>query len=69
MEHPVSEMVTGIDLIRSQIAIAAGEPLPFAQSAIAQHGAAIECRINAENSEKNFQPCPGLIEKYLTSVA
>ncbi len=66
VEHPVTEMVTGIDLIRSQIAIAAGEPLPFTQSNITQRGAAIECRINAEDSERNFQPCPGQIKKMFT---
>jgi len=66
VEHPVSEMVTGIDLIRAQISVAAGEPLPFVQSEIAQRGAAIECRINAENPDRNFQPCPGLIKNMFT---
>jgi len=61
VEHPVTEMVTGIDLIKQQISIAAGEPLPFEQDEIEQRGAAIECRINAENAERNFQPCPGKI--------
>ena len=59
-------MVTGIDLIRSQISIAAGEPLPLTQSVIVQRGAAIECRINAEDPDRNFQPCPGLIKKMFT---
>ncbi len=63
VEHPVTEMVTGIDLIRSQIAIAAGEPLPFTQADIQAKGCAIECRINAENPDKNFQPSPGLIKQ------
>lgn len=63
VEHPVTEMVTGIDLIKAQIAVASGEPLPFTQSDIVPRGAAIECRINAENPEKNFQPCAGKIEK------
>jgi acetyl-CoA carboxylase biotin carboxylase subunit len=63
VEHPVTEMVTGIDLIKAQIAVASGEPLPFTQSEIKTRGAAIECRINAENPDKNFQPCPGKIEK------
>jgi acetyl-CoA carboxylase biotin carboxylase subunit len=63
VEHPVSEMVTGVDLIQTQIAIAAGEPLPFTQEDIPQRGAAIECRINAENPDRNFQPCPGKIER------
>ena len=63
VEHPVTEMVTGIDLIKAQIAVASGEPLPFAQNEIKTRGAAIECRINAENPEKNFQPCAGKIEQ------
>ena len=62
VEHPVTEMVTGIDLIKSQIAIASGEPLTMTQDQIHSRGVAIECRINAENPEKNFQPCPGTIE-------
>lgn len=62
VEHPVSEMVTGIDLIKTQIRVAAGEKLPFTQKDIPCLGAAIECRINAEDSEKNFQPSPGKIE-------
>ena len=62
VEHPVTEMVTGIDLIKSQIAIASGEPLKLTQDQVTCRGAAIECRINAENVEKNFQPCPGTIE-------
>ncbi|MFV1966782.1 MAG: acetyl-CoA carboxylase biotin carboxylase subunit [Pirellulaceae bacterium] len=61
VEHPVSEMVTGVDLIRSQILIAAGEPLPFQQSDITAQGCAIECRINAEDPDQNFQPSPGCI--------
>jgi acetyl-CoA carboxylase biotin carboxylase subunit len=66
VEHPVTEMVTGIDLIKQQILIASGEPLPFKQEDIPQHGAAIECRINAENPAKNFQPSPGKIERLIT---
>ena len=62
VEHPVTEMVTGIDLIKSQIRVAAGEPLPFKQKDIRINGHAIECRINAENPAKGFQPCPGKIE-------
>jgi len=62
VEHPVTEMVTGIDLIKSQIAIASGEPLTMTQDQIHSRGVAIECRINAENPEKNFQSCPGTIE-------
>ncbi|MFO1066797.1 MAG: acetyl-CoA carboxylase biotin carboxylase subunit [Pirellulales bacterium] len=62
VEHPVTEMVTGIDLIQTQIRVAAGEPLPFKQEDVKLHGAAIECRINAEDPTRNFQPCPGLIK-------
>jgi acetyl-CoA carboxylase biotin carboxylase subunit len=61
VEHPVTEMVTGIDLIKSQILVAAGEKLPFSQEDVVSRGCAIECRINAENPAKNFQPNPGKI--------
>ena len=63
VEHPVSEMVTGIDLIKAQIAIASGEPLPWKQKEIKINGTSIECRINAEDPTKNFQPCPGTISQ------
>jgi acetyl-CoA carboxylase biotin carboxylase subunit len=62
VEHPVTEMVTGLDLIKEQIRIAAGEPLSMKQEDICISGHAIECRINAENPAKNFMPCPGLIK-------
>jgi acetyl-CoA carboxylase biotin carboxylase subunit len=65
VEHPVSEMVTGIDLIKAQIRVAAGEPLPFAQDQIVAKGVALECRINAEDPAKNFQPSPGRIEQLI----
>lgn len=65
VEHPVTEMITGIDLIKQQILISSGEPLPFKQKDIKQTGAVIECRINAENPAKNFQPSPGLIERLI----
>jgi len=63
VEHPVTELITGIDLIKTQISVAAGEPLPFKQEEITPRGAAIECRLNAENPDRNFQPCPGLIKQ------
>ncbi len=62
VEHPVSEMITGVDLIQEQIRVAAGQPLSFAQHDLHVNGVAIECRINAEDPKKNFQPCPGKIE-------
>ena len=61
VEHPVTEWVTGIDLIKEQIRIADGQKLSFTQQDIEINGHAIECRINAENPEKNFRPCPGTI--------
>ena len=64
VEHCVTEMVTGIDIVREQIKIAAGEPLKFTQDDIKMTGHAIECRINAENAAKNFAPAPGLITNY-----
>ncbi len=62
VEHPVTEMVTGIDLIKEQIRIAAGPELPFTQEEIHPTGHAIECRINAEDPREDFRPCPGRIE-------
>jgi len=63
VEHPVTEMVTGVDLIKEQIRVAAGKKLPFKQEQIKMTGAAIECRINAEDCRNNFMPCPGTIEE------
>jgi len=63
VEHPVSEMVTGIDLIQQQIRVSSGEKLAFTQDDIPCNGAAIECRINAENPDKNFMPSPGKIKQ------
>ena len=65
VEHPVTEMVTGIDLIKEQIRIAAGERLKYQQDHIQIKGAAIECRINAEDPENNFMPSPGKIEQLI----
>jgi acetyl-CoA carboxylase biotin carboxylase subunit len=65
VEHPVTEMVTGIDLIKSQILVAAGEPLPFTQEQIKHHGCSMECRINAEDPDKGFRPTPGLITRFI----
>jgi acetyl-CoA carboxylase biotin carboxylase subunit len=65
VEHPVSEMITGIDLIKSQILVASGAPLGFGQADIVPRGVAMECRINAENSAKNFQPCAGTIQRMI----
>ena len=64
VEHPVTEMVTGVDLIKEQIQIGYGEKLEIAQEEIKINGHAIECRINAENPNENFRPCPGQIEGY-----
>ena len=63
VEHPVTEMVTGIDIIKEQIKIAAGEKLTIKQKDVEVRGAAIECRINAEDPNNNFIPSPGKIEE------
>ncbi len=65
VEHPVTEWVTGIDLIAAMIRIAAGEPLALRQKEIRPRGAAIECRINAEDPAHDFRPCSSRIESYL----
>ena len=62
VEHPVTEFVSGVDLVKEQIRVAAGLPLSVKQEDICMSGHAIECRINAENPAKNFMPCPGVIE-------
>jgi acetyl-CoA carboxylase biotin carboxylase subunit len=60
VEHPVTELVTGIDIVKTQLRIAAGEPLEFSQKDIAWRGHALECRINAEDA-KTFRPSPGIV--------
>ena len=65
VEHPVTEMITDVDLVKWQIRIAAGEKLDFTQDDVVPHGHAIECRINAEDPEKNFRPCPGQIAAFV----
>lgn len=65
VEHPVTEMVTGVDLVKLQLKVAMGEPLPYTQDDITINGHAIEYRINAENPYKNFMPSPGKITQYL----
>src|SRR5947207_7867637 len=64
VEHCVTEMVTGVDIVREQLRIAAGEPLSFSQEDVVIRGHAIECRINAEDASKNFAPAPGRIDSY-----
>src|SRR5205807_4041244 len=64
VEHPVTELVTGIDLVREQIRVAAGEPLRFKQEDLRHRGVAIECRINAEDPAQDFRPSPGLISRW-----
>ena len=64
VEHPVTELVAGVDLVKEQIRIAAGEPLDLEQQDVVLRGHAIECRINAEDPNKNFMPRPGRVEFY-----
>ena len=63
VEHPVTEMITGVDIVKMSILVASGEPLPFKQKDVEVRGHAIECRINAENPDKGFMPSAGVIEK------
>ena len=64
VEHPVTEMTTGIDLIKAQIKVAAGVPLDFTQKTVISRGHAIECRINAEDPDEKFRPCAGTITRF-----
>lgn len=65
VEHPVTEVVTGIDIVREQLRVAAGEPLSFRQDDVVLSGHSIECRINAENPQTNFLPAPGPVERWV----
>ncbi len=65
VEHPVTEMVTGIDVVKEQIKIAAGQKLSFTQEDVHMNGWAIECRINAEDTDHDFRPSPGTVKEYL----
>ena len=65
VEHPITEMITGVDLVKEQIRVAAGEKLKISQKDIACNGHSIECRINAEDSENNFMPSPGMVRKFI----
>jgi acetyl-CoA carboxylase biotin carboxylase subunit len=64
VEHPITEMVTGIDLVKAQIQIAGGAPLPYDQSDVTFTGHAIECRLNAEDPDKGFRPSPGTVTAF-----
>ena len=65
VEHPVTEFVTGIDIVQEQITIAAGEPLSFRQSDVQLRGVAMECRVNAEDPDKDFSPAPGRLAEFV----
>ncbi|MEU9887720.1 acetyl-CoA carboxylase biotin carboxylase subunit [Sphaerisporangium sp. NPDC051011] len=64
VEHPVTEMVTGVDLVREQLRVAAGEPMSLTQDAIELRGHAVECRVNAENAGAGFAPTPGRLDRF-----
>jgi acetyl-CoA carboxylase biotin carboxylase subunit len=64
VEHPVTELVTGIDLVREQILVGAGLPLAFGQDDVALRGVAVECRVNTENADRDFMPTPGRLDEF-----
>jgi acetyl-CoA carboxylase biotin carboxylase subunit len=68
VEHPVTEMVTGIDLVQEQIRIAAGQRLRLTQADVAVRGVAIECRLNAEDPDRDFAPTPGVVERFVPAA-
>ena len=65
VEHPVTEMATGVDLVHQQLHVAAGEPLKLSQSDVVPRGAAVECRINVEDPDRDFAPTPGVLEEFV----
>ena len=65
VEHPVTEMITGVDIVREQILIAAGEPLSVRQEDVVARGVAVECRVNAEDPERDFAPTPGRLAEFV----
>ncbi len=67
VEHPITELVTDIDIVKEQISVAAGNRLSFSQKDVVMHGHAIECRINAEDPDKNFMPCPGKLIDFVAA--
>jgi len=66
VEHPVTEMITGVDIVKESISVAAGEPLSIRQESVGIRGHAIECRVNAEDPDRGFMPQPGLVEEFRT---
>jgi acetyl-CoA carboxylase biotin carboxylase subunit len=69
VEHPVTEAITGTDLVQAQLLVASGQQLPWRQEDIKINGWAIECRLNAEDIKNNFMPCPGKITVYRPPTA
>ena len=63
VEHPVTEAITGLDLVALQITVAEGRPLPLTQDEVTFHGHALECRLNAENWQQDFRPSPGMVTR------